>query len=246
MKNFIIAMFFCIAVLGCSTPSKLFAEPVQLSAKVSPQLFLQPAYIFDQMCELSTGFKIEPAIQSEFMQKSESFQSEWDKWASDLITNSQELAGRQYFRKEYSVALTLCRWVPMGDPAFIVSVRPYLGEARKDKDFQLPFSMTHFVSMTQHELLHSLVDNIVNEDFFKSSTLLNKYQAEPFNVQVHLHLMALQMAVNQKIGNTEMIKATDDLYNYIGNDYGRVWEIIKIEGFQKFVDELKDYNTKIK
>lgn len=66
----------------------------------------------------------------------------------------------------------------MGHP-FIVSVRPYLdGPARVDEKIKQPMGMTSFISMTHHELLHSLVENILNEDFSNSSAMLIKYQNE--------------------------------------------------------------------
>lgn len=103
--------------------------------------------------------------------------------------------------------------------------------------------MTTFVSMTHHELLHSLVDNIVNDKFSQSSVLLEKYKNEHFNVLAHLHLMAIQKSVNEKLNDKELIQATDQLYSYISGDYARAWEIVRIEGPEKFLTELQAYNA---
>ena len=119
-------------------------------------------------------------IVGNFFQKVANFQSEWDQRATQLITLSEQSAGRKFERKEFSVALTLCKWTPMGDPAFIVSVRPYLGLARTDNNLELPLNMAAFVAMLHHELLHSLVDNIINQDFSSQSALLEKYKSEPW------------------------------------------------------------------
>lgn len=234
-----------MVLIGCTSASKSITSLTTAdSSVVSPQLFIQPAYIFDVMCQRSTGFKIDPAIQNELMQKAVNFQSEWDQRASRLISLSEEIAGRKFIRKEYSVALTLCKWIPMGDPAFIVSAGPYLGLPRLDRNTKLPLNMSVFVSMTHHELLHSLVDNIINQDFSNGSAMLEKYKSEPFNVIVHLHLMALQKSVNEKLADTDLIQATDQMYSYIGGDYKRVWEIIQAEGTKAFTDELQAYNSK--
>jgi hypothetical protein len=220
--------------------------PMSAFAQTSPKLFIQPATIFDSVCQQNTGFQVEPSMQSELAEKIGNFQNQWDKRAGRLISESEQAAGRKFTRKEYSVALTLCKWTPMGDPAFIVSARPYLGPERVDGTAKLPGSITMFVSMTHHELLHSLVDNILNQEFASSSSLLEKYKSENFNVLVHLHLMAIQKAVNEKIGDPDLIQSTDKLYALIGGDYKRTWDIVNAEGTERFLAELQAYNSRKK
>lgn len=247
MNNRILIIGCLVTMIGCTTISN--SSNVRMpsnSSAVSPKLFMQPSFIFDGECQRKTGFKIDPVIQNEFLKRIGSFQSEWDRRAQLLISASEKAAGRNFVRKEYSVALTLCAWTPMGDPAFIVSVRPYLGLNRTDAEKKLSLSMAAFVSMTHHELLHSLVENIVNPEFSATSALLEKYKAEPFNVLVHLHLMAIQKAANEQLGDKDLSQATAQLYAYIGGDYARAWEIVGTEGVQKFLNELKSYNSKSK
>lgn len=247
MKSRILMVGCLSLMIGCATipHSSSDRRPSNVS-DISPRLFMQPAFIFDLECQRKTGFKVDPTVRSEFLQKLGSFQSEWDRQAQSLISASENAAGRSFARKEYSVALTLCAWTPMGDPAFIVSVRPYLGLKRSEGKTKLPLSMAAFVSMTHHELLHSLVENIVNSEFSATSALLEKYKAEPFNVLVHLHLMAIQKAANEQLGDQDLLQATEDLYAYIGGDYARAWEIVRTEGAQKFLNELRAYNSREK
>lgn len=235
--------------LGCaSLSSNVLAERAPDSvSKTQPRLFIQAAPVFDMVCQLKTGFKIDPSVLAKFRgeldEKLNQFQSEWDHRAPSLIAESERAAGRAFSRKEYSVAMTLCDWIPMGDPAFIVSAFPYLGTLRTMNGFDMPMGMSAFVSMTHHELLHSLVDNIINVEFSNTSALLEKYKAEQYNVLVHLHLMAIQKAAYQHLNDKELMKATDQLYAFIGGDYQRVWQIIGIEGPEKFLLELQSFNA---
>ncbi len=239
MKSLVLLSAFLM--FGCATRStRILASDIN---EVTPKLFLQPAYIFDMECSQKTGFKIEQESQVEFFEKMGLFQNEWDKYAKALIMESEKAAGKKFERKEFSVALTLCAWTPMGDPALIVSVRPYLGKSRTDKNTQLPLNMNAFVAMLHHELLHSLVANVVSEKFFKTSDLLEKYKNEPSNVLVHLHLLAIQMTVNDKLGVRANTDATEGLYSYIGGDYQRAWNIVKTEGSEKFLLELQAFNS---
>lgn len=198
---------------------------------------MSAAPVFDMECATRTGFKINPEWQKELFEREKEFQNEWDKKAVALNKASELLAGRKFPRKEYSVALGLCAWTPMGHP-FIVTVLPYLKGATK------PLDLTSFVSMTHHELLHSLVENIFNDQFVKSSKMLSKYHKEDFNVLVHLHLVALHKAVYVKLGEDELLKRTDELMKYIGGTYQRTWDIIGIEGTEPFLQELQDYNQR--
>lgn len=248
-KSLILALTF--SSLGCASLKPNGADersPSSESSKATPRLFIQPAPVFDMVCALKTGFKLDPTMQAKFQKelyaKIPQFQSAWDSRAAHLISESERAAGRTFKRQEYSVAMILCDWIPMGDPAFIVSAFPYLGPSRKMNGFDMPVGMSEFVSMTHHELLHSLVDNIINPEFSNTSTLLEKYKGEPFNVLVHLHLMAIQKATYLKLKDNELLKATDDLYAFIGGDYKRAWQIIGIEGTEKFLAELQSFNSK--
>jgi hypothetical protein len=215
-----------------------------IASAVSPKLFISPAPVFDMDCQRRTGFKVEESWFTELQAKKDQFQSAWDAKANSLNVTSESLAKRKFSRAEYSVALILCKWTPMGHP-FIVSARPFLkSSASADPSIKDPLSMTAYVSMTHHELLHSLLDNIETLEFSSASTMLQKYNKEHFNVLVHLHLIALQKAIYEKLGESELLKQTEVLYRFIGGDYLRVWEIIQTEGTDVFLRELQAYNSK--
>ena len=97
--------------------------------------------------------------------------------------------------------------------------------------------------MDAHELLHSLVDELVlSEDF--SSAMMTKYKAEHPNVLVHLHLMAIQRAAYLKLGEKDLLEGTNSLYAFIGGDYQQAWKIIETEGADAFLAELRAYEMK--
>ncbi len=61
---------------------------------------------------------------------------------------------------------------------------------------------------------------------------------------VHLHLMAIQKATYQKVGNQVLLEATDSIYKFIGGDYQRAWEIINTEGSEAFLKEIQTFNSR--
>jgi len=56
--------------------------------------------------------------------------------------------------------------------------------------------------------------------------------------------MAIQKAVDEKMARPDLIQETDKIYAYIGGDYARAWEIVKTEGSDPFLSELKAWNSK--
>ncbi len=88
------------------------------------------------------------------------------------------------------------------------------------------------------------MDNIINPEFSSTSAVLEKYKSEAFNVLVHLHLMAIQKGTYLKLKEHELLKATDELYAFIGAEYKRAWQIIEIEGTEQFLAELQSFNSK--
>ncbi len=213
-----------------------------VEAIYSPKLLIEPAPLFDQECQARTGFAVAPEWTNELMDKKESFQKAWNERADKLNRWAEKFAGRKYTQKEFSVALVLCKWTPMAAP-FIVSARPFLqSSASADPIIGAPLSMSAFVSITHHELLHRLVENAASETFFKTSSMLTRYQNEPFNVRVHLHLMAIQQATYIQLRDQDLLQQTAVLYNFIGGDYKRAWEIVNAEGYKKFILELQRFN----
>ncbi len=223
--------FILLCVLGLSTAT----------AQTGPRLFFKTAQVFDLECSRRTGAALEESQQRELHQRLPEFQKEWDERSRTLNPLSEAAAGLKFSRKEYSVALTVCPWTPMGDPVFIVSARPYLRSAQRP--LAVPAGMPVFVSMVHHELLHELVGNIFEEEFGLRSKMLLKYKAENVNVLVHLHLLAIQKATYDALGDRGLLAATDSLYkDLIGGDYKRAWEIVLLEGTEAFTSELQEYN----
>lgn len=214
--------------------------------KVKPRLYMRPGWIFDMECQAKTGFKIEPAWQMELLKNVGEFQNAWDKYAGQLIQVSEEKVGRHFERSEYEVTLSVCNFVPMATP-FIMTVKLYLESYKASKPGgEGKWSLDRFAILTHHELLHHLINNTENLEFRSFSKLAQKYKADTHNVLAHLHLMAIQKSVYEKIGRLDLVKESDKIYGYIGGDYARSWEIVNAEGPEPFLAELKLWNREKK
>lgn len=143
------------------------------------------------------------------------------------------------------------------DAASLALASGFIGHAELSYAASSRHDITHFRVIENHvlnltslrirvaKLCESVLnnDNITTKEFVNESSIFKKYSNEAFNVLVHLHLMAIQKDVYQKTQDFEMMEATNKLYKFIGGDYQRAWEIVKTEGIDIFLKELKKYNS---
>lgn len=87
-----------------------------------------------------------------------------------------------------------------------------------------------------HELLHIWVDENINQE----SPLLKKYSTEESEVRNHIHLMALQKMVYQKLGREDILEMLDEQYRKRSlASYRRAWEIVNdIEGCEAVLQDI--------
>ncbi len=216
----------------------LFTIPVD----AAPKIFLEKGDVLDFQLSQFSQAPYPVKAQAELTRELTEFQSAWDEAAElGILTLAEEVAGRDFERREYTAWLVLSSLLPMGRP-LIINMNPYLEKGQKNHK---TLSKESFVSLTHHEVLHFLVQNIEGETLYKMSPLVHKYKDESFNVLVHLHLMAVQKMVYERLDEKgeSFLSETKSLYkNIIGGDYKRAWEIVGKEGARAFVDELKHYN----
>lgn len=231
----------------CSCKSRSIASSALADAEIkshSTAFFLKKEDILDLQLSMFGGHKIPQAAIDELDTRLSEFQDSWDNAVKQgLLDLSTNLSKRSFERKEYIIWASLAPLIPMGRP-LIINMNPYLRNGTKAGS---TLSDLAFVSMTHHEVLHFLVENIEGPILFRVSSIAQKYEKEPQNVLVHLHLMALQKATYLKMGDIGkmLMIETDNLYNsIIKGDYQRAWQIVEIEGYQKFLDELTALNLK--
>ncbi|MFZ4405338.1 MAG: hypothetical protein ACOYOK_14660, partial [Pseudobdellovibrionaceae bacterium] len=91
-----------------------------------------------------------------------------------------------------------------------------------------------FADLVFHELLHTWV----GEHLIRPSPLFHKYENEARLTRNHLHLMAVQKLIYQKLNRDDLIQMIQNQYNRHA-EYKRAWDIVNAEGIQVFIDELK-------
>lgn len=94
-----------------------------------------------------------------------------------------------------------------------------------------------FTATIFHELLHIWVDENISQE----SPLLKKYNIEESEVRNHIHLMALQKMVYQKLGREDILEMLDEQYRKRSlASYRRAWEIVNdIEGYEVVLQDIR-------
>jgi len=187
---------------------------------------------FDRACSEIADFEIETEWIEELESKMEAFRHIWKERGPRLLELTVRETGKPFRQKEMQATMTLCTFPSMSHP-LLLNVRRYLATATDGN----PRDTHFFVALVFHELLHTYVFENLNRD---ESALLAKYEAEPFSVKSHMHLMAVLKNAYLKLGYKDELREIVALDSRIGPIYARAWEIVNdLEEYTAFVDELK-------
>lgn len=224
-----------LILLTVSFSSISFANEKLLSVKYSlPKVTIFYAAIFDTVCTVKTGYKIDPAWAQNLNKQLPQWRALWNQEGSMLLATTTKVIGRPFIQENFQVSLSLCTFPSMSAP-LIVNARYALSSFTKN-----PIPDDVLISNIYHELLHNYIDSF----FPKNSPLLTKYKKESPGVLNHLHLFALEKAVYLKLGWRSKLKEVIAKDQSLPNpDYKRAWDIVNNkENYQDFVAELKNYN----
>lgn len=206
-----------------------FLFPIFASASV-PSVILRYSPVFDSWCSNQTGLEITKIETDRLVAIFPDLQAEWDKIGPTLLAKTESIIKKSFFQTEMVGTVFLCKKTPSMSMPLLINANWFV------KDTPQPTDLV--VDIIYHELIHTyLVDNFPN---LFSSPLLIKYQNEGTGVLAHLHLMAIQKKVYLELGLKDRIDGVIkfDSESYKGA-YKRAWEIVNLEGEDKFVEELK-------
>lgn len=151
----------------------------------------------------------------------------WKKVGACLLTTACEVSGFDFKLSETRCTVTVGDFVSMSHP-FIVNISKHLNSPDLDEVEEIIF----------HESLHILLT-----DNWKvwPTELVKKHGRSNSEIEAHLHLMSLEFAVHQRLGNFERLNWIGSWYERIGGGYFAAWNTIKSDDrYREFVHELKD------
>ena len=178
--------------------------------------------------------RIQPSWHTELEATLPLLEHEWIESGPKFLAETSKIIGKPFSYSEFDIPVFLCPSLPgIGFP-LMVPVRMYLKSAVIDK----PWGRSEFVDMVYHELLHVYVARALHWNFW--TPLLRKYGNEDINTKIHLHLFALQKAVYINLGMEKRWLIVVSRSREFPPQYSRAIEIVEKEGYQPFVDELKN------
>jgi hypothetical protein len=201
-----------------------------VTAAASPKVLFHYSEVFDLVCARQTKNAIKPEWVKELRARQEKLLSAWHRDGPRLLRATVKIAGHRFRREALSATLSLCTFPPMSHP-LLINMRPYIRSCSKR-----PRGTVLLVGTVHHELLHHYLMGRRP----KQSALLRKYEKEPHRVRIHLHLLALQKAAYLQLGWKKRLQQVIESNNRIpGGLYRRAWDIVKKEGHEAFVKELR-------
>lgn len=193
-----------------------------------PKLFFSYSWLFDRsVCDKP----VDESWVNEAVAKTPYFTKIWDDSAPSLFSTLFSKFKGRFSRKELTATLSVCpKFISFSDP-LAIKVTWYLKSYMQEKPVA---SDAAFVQTVSHELLHTWVGENLGE-----SKLLEKYKSESSVVKNHMHLMALEQFTYTASGRDDLLKRIQTFYPERQDDYARSWEIVQLEGYQKFLDEFQ-------
>ena len=206
----------------------------QTSPEGIPELFYADNWLFNRYCEddLPPGGEEEefqpqriPVLTTSEMDR---FIGLWQARGPELLVKLlSEFNNKGFSRKEYTVTFSLCGKGSISHP-LIIGLSRYMPDARyRDPDHA-------FVDTLFHELIHNwLVDNFA----FEESALLESLEIQDDLVANHIHLMAIQKYLYEKMGASDLADWLKT-YQHFPGAYREAW-IIADKHTEALVQEIK-------
>ncbi|MEQ1877152.1 MAG: hypothetical protein ABL958_10930, partial [Bdellovibrionia bacterium] len=160
---------------------------------------------------------------------------DWKTNGKIFLSETEILVGKSWGRKELTFFHHVCPDFPDLSGPTSIRMDPLINATKKTE----PRILIEIRDTIWHELLHGYVDSII--DIVEETTpLLDKHAAENGPVLVHLHLVAIQQIIYEKLGLQSDAALVRDYYVKSGlTDYVRAWDLVQKDGPQAYVEELK-------
>jgi len=179
--------------------------------------------VFDRNCAAAEAGEIQETIR-----RNPEFQRKWDEEGPAYLRAAFREVGQPFPYHEMQMAMTVCPATSTMSLPLMINMRQFLSTAKSTPP------PDDFAEKIFHELMHHYVHPVMAQ-----SALRKKYSAEAPVVLSHLHVMALEKFVLEKLGKRDELKFLEQEYQGEPR-YKRAWEIMNVEGERAFIEELRD------
>lgn len=186
------------------------------------------------LCSSDEKSKILPTWHTELKEYLPFLENEWNKFGPRFLDATSKLIGKPFSYPKFDIPIFLCPNLPGTGLPLMVPVRMYLKSAVTEK----PWGRSEFVDMVYHEMLHVYIARALHWNLW--TPLLIKYRHEDLNTKIHLHLFAVQKAVYFNLGMEKRWQIVVARNKEFPPQYSRAINIIEKEGYQPFINELKN------
>jgi len=187
--------------------------------------------ILDGACGGLLKTTVKPERVQEAVRRVPELQALWDQEGAEYLKTTFQEIGLTFPYREMQATLTVCPGVVTMSSPLLFSVKQYLPSSA----VRLPDE--HFVEQLYHELMHHYVRQARD-----ASALRKKYETEGQRTLSHLHVVSLEKFVLTQMGKAEELKRVEtDYLNSPNPGYPRAWKIVSEEGYEPFLNELKQY-----
>jgi len=194
---------------------------------------------FDEGCAFRVQEPLDPEAVTELDAMMPRLQEAWRRDGPELLAAAREVVGEPFHFQKTTARLLTCGVASVSRP-LAINVRPYLRATAGGP----PTAASQFARTVFHELLHRYVMEAMPRHGLRDTPLLRKYGSEPEVVRDHLHLFAIEEAVYRRTGRARELEDVEAFEASLVKAalFARGRQIVRAEGAQAFLDELRAYN----
>ena len=222
-----------------STLLAAIADPASAEA---PAISLDWVGIYEMsLCRAPKNEAQFAAAKKEAEQRLPEFQRAWAKHGPLWLDETANLVGHPFEFNEALGTLMVCQDHPWGTSYPLTINLEWFLSAYEGKYRNHPRWEDLFAERVYHEVLHRYIRDLLGPGeggLFRETPLMRKYANEPLMTRTHLHVMAIERLLFQKLGKADLLPVLRADHQH-APAYARAYEIVDEVGADPILADLR-------
>lgn len=181
------------------------------------------------------------AAKIEAEQRLPEFQQAWSSYGPRWLDETAKLVGRPFKFNEALATLIVCQDHPWGTSYPLTANLEWFLSAHNGKYRHDPRWQELFAERVYHEVLHRYIRDLLGLGTgvpFRETPLMHRYAAEPLLTRTHLHVVAIERVLFQRLGKADFPPLLRSDHQH-APAYARAYEIVDEVGAEAVIEDLR-------
>lgn len=228
--------------LRIAIASILLLANADLASAKAPDISLDWVGVYEMsLCRVPKNEAQFVAAKKEAEQRLPEFQRAWAKHGPLWLDETAKLVGHPFEFNEALGTLIVCQDHPWGMSYPLTINLEWFLSAYNGRYRDHPRREELFAERVYHEVLHRYIRDLLGPAKgvpFRETPLMRKYANEPLMTRTHLHVMAIERLLLQKLGKADLLPILRADHQH-APAYARAYEIVDQVGSDAVLADLR-------